>query len=78
LPLFSAPDAHDITSSVIGALTRQNLSEIDKLITVVATGAYSNIGFDPTMFAPLLAYVQYAVPVFSDWVLDGARVPGAC
>ncbi len=56
---------------MLGALARQNFNEIDKLLSTIATAAYSTVVFDPSMYSPLLAYIQYAIPLFSDWVLEG-------
>jgi hypothetical protein len=60
-----------VVSSLVGALPRQNITEIANLITAIATGRYRVVTHDAQLFGTLENYIDIAVPAFCDWVLEG-------
>lgn len=73
-PVLSTPDAYKVLPAIMGALPRQNLGEVLKLLICIACGHYRKITHDVHLFAPLEQYIAEAVPGFSEWILDIASV----
>jgi hypothetical protein len=66
-----APETQGVVASLIGALPRQNVTEIANLITMIATGCYRVVSWDLELFGTLENYVINAQASFCDWILEG-------
>jgi len=71
MTLDRAPETQGVVASLIGALPRQNVTEIANLITMIATGCYRVISWDLELFGTLENYVTNAQSSFCDWILEG-------